>query len=84
MEEVGFSHFTVNHKYNSVDPKMSVHTQNVKKCEGLPSNAIKKEAYLIIFTNWILGNYVRKYAGKKNNPFHVVDFAYESKFGNMA
>lgn len=40
---LGFQHFTVNHKYNFVDPTTKVHTQNIERLWGSVKWRNKKE-----------------------------------------
>ena len=34
LEEAGFSHMTVNHRYNFLDPDSGVHTQGIERLWG--------------------------------------------------
>ena len=68
LEEAGFEHFKVNHRYNFVDPDTGVHTQTVERMWGHAKWRNKKqrgtarhllESYLVEFM-W------RKHIGKDN------------------
>ncbi|XP_023243935.1 uncharacterized protein LOC111641917 [Centruroides sculpturatus] len=43
LERAGYSHFTVNHKYNFVDPTTGAHTQNIERLWGSAKWRNKKQ-----------------------------------------
>ncbi|GFR26425.1 DDE_Tnp_IS1595 domain-containing protein [Trichonephila clavata] len=47
LENAGFLHGTVNHKYNFVDPDTGVHTQHVERMWGSARHHL--DSYLIEF-----------------------------------
>jgi len=58
MLNAGFQHFTVNHRYNFIDPETSAHTQTIERLWGSTKwrnkshrgdKRLERKVYFIIF-----------------------------------